>query len=474
MKTSSTTSLAAGGKAQGRVSSIDSLRGLAIFGMILCAYIGWHSDLPAWMFHAQLPPPDYAFSPDVRGITWVDLVFPFFLFSMGAAFPFAMKKRISNGAGAAAISGWLVRRWLILVCFSFVLGNAGSASSSQCSPVWSNLFLIGTWGGLFLALTRFSFSKPAWNRAANAGGVLILAAAAVILQHALGVPLSKDKCDIIILILAYVSLTGSLIWYFTRDSIAARWLVFAAVWAVKALDSYTGVFSFIPDAGSAGYGWIFKFEYLQYLMIAIPGSIVGDMMMKRNAQGEAGMKAGGKEAAAAILASAAAIFQLWGLFTRHVTADIAVTACAAAAFALMTRKRRETWSDIVMTGMLLMTAGTVFDPIDGGIRKDWCNISYLLVTSGMAAVTAGAFLFLETKQGIRLSWLSRCGQNPMIAYTITGYVTVPVLSIAGIMPLIFKAAEGSPFMGLVQGFGITAIMMALTIFFTDRKIFWRS
>ena len=127
-----------------------------------------------------------------------------------------------------------------------------------------------------------------------------------------------------------------------------------------------------------------------------------------------------------------------------------------------------------MTGMLLMTAGTVFDPIDGGIRKDWCNISYLLVTSGMAAVTAGAFLFLETKQGIRLSWLSRCGQNPMIAYTITGYVTVPVLSIAGIMPLIFKAAEGSPFMGLVQGFGITAIMMALTIFFTDRKIFWRS
>ena len=149
------------------------------------------------MFHAQLPPPDYAFSPDVRGITWVDLVFPFFLFSMGAAFPFAMKKRISNGAGAAAISGWLVRRWLILVCFSFVLGNAGSASSSQCSPVWSNLFLIGTWGGLFLALTRFSFSKPAWNRAANAGGVLILAAAAVILQHALCVPLSKDKCDII-------------------------------------------------------------------------------------------------------------------------------------------------------------------------------------------------------------------------------------------------------------------------------------
>ena len=84
-----------------RIATIDALRGLAIFGMILCAYIGWQSGLPAWMFHAQLPPPDYVFSPDVRGITWVDLVFPFFLFAMGAAFPLAMRKRLDTGTPAA-------------------------------------------------------------------------------------------------------------------------------------------------------------------------------------------------------------------------------------------------------------------------------------------------------------------------------------------------------------------------------------
>ncbi len=82
-----------------RISSIDILRGIAIIGMIFCANIGFNSGLPAWMFHAQTPPPTYAFDPAAAGLTWVDLVFPFFLFSMGAAFPLAMRKKFENGAG---------------------------------------------------------------------------------------------------------------------------------------------------------------------------------------------------------------------------------------------------------------------------------------------------------------------------------------------------------------------------------------
>lgn len=51
-----------------RIATIDMLRGIAIVGMILCANIGFNSDLPAWMFHAQTPPPTYAFNPDVPGM----------------------------------------------------------------------------------------------------------------------------------------------------------------------------------------------------------------------------------------------------------------------------------------------------------------------------------------------------------------------------------------------------------------------
>ena len=70
-----------------RALTIDLLRGVAIIGMVLSGQILWNAELPAWMFHAQVPPPEFRFDPTVPGITWVDLVFPFFLFSMGAAFP---------------------------------------------------------------------------------------------------------------------------------------------------------------------------------------------------------------------------------------------------------------------------------------------------------------------------------------------------------------------------------------------------
>ena len=66
-----------------RAYAVDILRGLAIVGMVLSGYIAWNPDLPAWLFHAQLPPPSFVFDASVAGITWVDLVFPFFLFFDG-------------------------------------------------------------------------------------------------------------------------------------------------------------------------------------------------------------------------------------------------------------------------------------------------------------------------------------------------------------------------------------------------------
>ena len=468
-----------------RIATIDALRGLAIFGMILCAYIGWQSGLPAWMFHAQLPPPDYVFSPEVRGITWVDLVFPFFLFSMGAAFPFALRKRLAKGAGTGRIVVSLLKRWAVLACFSIVLGNANSSSVSEAAPVWKNLFMIFAWCGLFLALARFNFKSSRMNAAAGLSGVVMLVAAAFIMQYGLKVPLSKDKCDAIIMILAYVSLGGSLIWMLTKDSLPARWCIFAAVALIKALDSYTGIFRFVPGADEAGYGWIFKFEYLQYILIAIPGSVAGDLILRRKNSRIQEMPAGWRTSVSAALAMAAVLLQLWGLFTRHVAADLILTVCLSclAAVLVFVKKRpadggpvpsAETWAVIMFSGLALMIAGIIFDPIDGGIRKDWCNLSYLLTTCGMAGAVAGVFMFIETKAGIRMSWLCRCGQNPMLAYTVTGYLIVPVLSLAGLAGLLFKASAGSPVMGLVQGFIFTGLMMAVTIFFTDRRLFWRS
>ena len=79
-----------------RAYALDALRGYAIITMVLSATVAWNS-LPGWMYHAQTPPPDRAFDASLSGITWVDLVFPFFLFAMGAAFPFSIKIRFEKG-----------------------------------------------------------------------------------------------------------------------------------------------------------------------------------------------------------------------------------------------------------------------------------------------------------------------------------------------------------------------------------------
>ena len=52
-----------------RVAAIDLLRALAIIGMVASGQMFWNTELPAFMFHAQVPPPTFVFNPDVAGIT---------------------------------------------------------------------------------------------------------------------------------------------------------------------------------------------------------------------------------------------------------------------------------------------------------------------------------------------------------------------------------------------------------------------
>ncbi|MFN7198991.1 MAG: DUF5009 domain-containing protein, partial [Bacteroidota bacterium] len=80
-----------------RVQELDVLRGIAIIGMVLSGSIAFGGLLPAWMYHAQVPPPNHQFDPTRPGITWVDLVFPLFLFCMGAAMPLSIKVQLDKG-----------------------------------------------------------------------------------------------------------------------------------------------------------------------------------------------------------------------------------------------------------------------------------------------------------------------------------------------------------------------------------------
>ena len=453
-----------------RIITIDILRGITIFAMILCANIGYFSDLPAWMFHAQTPPPTYAFNPDVPGITWVDLVFPFFLFTMGAAFPLAMRKRLENGASRWSVTGSLFRRWLTLTIFAIVLGNAYMIGASTRPNIVKGIFNVVLWGVMFMSLVRLKDEKKC--RLVNNAGMFLLIVMAVLGVNYMGLKLSRWSSDIIIMILANVAFFGGLLWMFTKDSIRLRWLVLLFIIAIKALSSYTPqVLDWIPSMGSIG--WFFSWGYLQYLIIALAGSIVGDKLLEHSRSGET-VSIDRYHIVAGAVALVAMLVQLWGLFTRHILADFIISAVLGLVFVALTFKRRNIVSWLGYFGFAFMLVGIIFDPIDGGITKDYCNLSYMITTTGMTALTGAFVLALELKWQIKGRGLSGCGQNPMLAYGVTTFVTGPILAMIGIGPWLDAISAGSPFWGVVRGLVYTLLMVAITCFFTKKKLFWRS
>src|SRR5213075_3415484 len=72
-----------------RIASIDALRGLVMFTMIFVNDIAGVSNdiVPAWMKHYH----------GKSGMTFVDLVFPAFLFIVGMSIPFALGSRLQKG-----------------------------------------------------------------------------------------------------------------------------------------------------------------------------------------------------------------------------------------------------------------------------------------------------------------------------------------------------------------------------------------
>lgn len=453
-----------------RIITIDILRGITIFAMILCANIGYYSDLPAWMFHGQTPPPTYAFNPDVPGITWVDLVFPFFLFTMGAAFPLAMRKRLESGVSRWEVTGSLFRRWLTLTIFAIVLGNAYQIGASPRPEFIKGIFSLALWGVMFMSLVRLKDDRKC--RLVNNAGMFLLIVMAVIGTDYMGLKLSRWSSDIIIMILANIAIFGGLIWMFTKDNLRLRWLILLFIIAIKALSSYTPeVLAWVPSMGSIG--WFFSWGFLQYLVIAVAGSIVGDKLLDHSRSGEA-VRIDTYHITAGVIALVAMLVQLWGLFTRHILADFVISAVLGIAFVALTWKRRNIMTWLGYFGFAFMLVGIIFDPIDGGITKDHCNLSYMITTTGMTALTGAFVLALELKWQIKGRGLSGSGQNPMLAYTVTNFLTGPILTMCGITAWLDAISVGSPFWGVVRGLVFTLLMVAVTCFFTKKKLFWRS
>lgn len=258
-----------------RAHALDALRGYAIITMVLSAMEAF-SVLPRWMYHAQVPPPDHVFDPTIYGITWVDIIFPFFLFSMGAAIPLSLGRQHAKGESIMKLTWKTVQRWVkltffaifIIHAFPFMLGYE-QEWMRYAMPIFFFILLCLMFMPNPFGLSPYKARAITWSAYLVAVGFMLLQ------PYAGGAPFRLIDSDCIMLILANVSLTGSIIYLLTIGHplrrLALLPFLVALFMAAHTANSWPALLihtSWLP--------WLYLPAYQVYLLIIIPGTVAGE------------------------------------------------------------------------------------------------------------------------------------------------------------------------------------------------------
>lgn len=464
-----------------RALALDALRGYAIITMVLSATI-ISSILPGWMSHAQTPPPDHIFDPEIPGITWVDLVFPFFLFAMGAAFPFSIGKHAEEGRSKLLLCYDAIKRGIQLTFFAIFIQHFYPYVLSSPQDLRSWLLAITCFIVLFPMFMRIPYKLPEKVHTAIkliAYGIAIIMLLTV--HYANGRSFSLYFSNIIILILANMAIFGSLLYIFTMHNRLLRICILILLGALMISKDIEN--SWVEHyLTSSPIPWMYKFEYLEYLFIVIPGSFAGEILKKwltGNHESTQPVNLKGGILLLGILLSVILV-NLCCLYNRFLEMNLIITIILLIAGYILLRKRsqddvKSLWYKLFDLGSFFLLLGLFIEPFQEGIKKDYATFSYFFVTSGLAFMALIAFhIICDYFKCIRSTrFLVLSGQNPMIAYVATDLLIYPVLNITGIMPLL-KYLYTSPWLGFLHGVLLTSLTVLITMFFTRIKWFWRT
>ena len=120
-----------------RILSIDAFRGLTILVMVFVNQLAGVSGVPQWARHMKA---------DADAMSFVDVVFPAFLFIVGMSIPFALNQRQARGDDGAALQRHVLGRSLGLIVLGLFMVNAEDGFNPAAMP-----FNIGWWSlGLYL------------------------------------------------------------------------------------------------------------------------------------------------------------------------------------------------------------------------------------------------------------------------------------------------------------------------------------
>ena len=158
--------------APARIESIDLFRGLNVLVMIFVDNLGLVKGLPWWTYHMP---------ENANGMTYVDMVFPAFLFLMGMSIPLSTRAQIARGQSPLQIWWHVLARSISLVALGLFVANAplvDARSTGMSTGLWTTVGFVA----IALGWIRFPISdrqRPILRVVRFVGFALLVGLAAI-------------------------------------------------------------------------------------------------------------------------------------------------------------------------------------------------------------------------------------------------------------------------------------------------------
>src|SRR5579863_2504858 len=161
----------------GRIASIDIFRGLTVLVMVFVDNLDFVKGLPWWTYHMPR---------QANGMTYVDMVFPAFLFVMGMSIPLAVARRMAEGDSRGKVWLHILGRSLSLVALGLFIANGPQVDQQHAGISAVSWDLLG-FAGIALFWGGFTFPVSAQNkllrRVVKYAGLLLLVALAIVFRR---------------------------------------------------------------------------------------------------------------------------------------------------------------------------------------------------------------------------------------------------------------------------------------------------
>lgn len=154
-----------------RILSIDAFRGITILVMIFVNELAGVHDIPQWLKHMPAK---------ADAMSFVDVVFPAFLFIVGMSIPFAINSRLAKGDSLIQLQKHILFRTLGLLVLGFFMVNAEDGYDQNAMGMSINLWALLFFAAVILIWKVYHTSNKVLVIILRAIGFVILVALAIV------------------------------------------------------------------------------------------------------------------------------------------------------------------------------------------------------------------------------------------------------------------------------------------------------